>query len=168
MTGNPLSHWSTETFLTELLDLHRSGWDGIGYMMAGEKPPERLFLVVGAAFAQRSALRAGLELHKREGRAPFIRYCLTHNPNAPKVKQELCRRSQNGSTVIAALVFSLDIPNFFEQITAGKDGDYLRHRAELGCLQVLGKVKSLVLSEDDDGFLEAEGLHGTFGQGGTH
>jgi hypothetical protein len=146
MTENPWSHWSIDAFLTEMLDLYKSGWDGIGYMMSGEKPPERLFLAVGSAFSHRSALRVGLELHKGEGRMPFIRYYLTNRPNAPKVKQELCRHSQNDNTVIAALVPSLDIPDFFEQVTSGKKGDHLRHRAKLGCLQVLGKVTSQVPS----------------------
>jgi hypothetical protein len=59
-TKSIAEQWSVDSFLTELLDLHKSGWDGIGYMMSGEKSPERLFLVVGSAFAQRSALRAGL------------------------------------------------------------------------------------------------------------
>jgi hypothetical protein len=156
--------WSVDVVFDELLSLLKSGWDGIGYMMAAEEPPERLFFVAGdEAFDRKAMLRGALEMHQSHGRVPFLRYYFSNKPNAPAVKQELWRESENGNTVIAALVFSLDVPEFFKQVTAGDSGEYLRQRARLGCMQILGKLKYRNIGSVS----RLDVLQGTFGQGGT-
>lgn len=156
--------WSVDVFLCELAKLHESGWDGIGYMMAGQKPPEKLFFVAGdEAFHQEIMLRAALEMHQLQGRVPFLRYYFSQKPDAPRVKQELWRETENGNTVVAELVVSVDQPDFFERTMESESSEYLLYRARLGCLQVLDK-----LNRHDIGSVSpVNALQGLFGQGGT-
>jgi len=65
---------------------------------------------------------------------------------------------------VSGLVVSLDVPGFFKQVMAGEKAEYLRHRARLGCMQVLSKVGAF--PSEDHRASDTDGLRGTFSQGG--
>jgi hypothetical protein len=144
MKHNPFEQWDVDQLLEEMIMLHKSGWDGIGYTFSAENnPDDRFFLAGGRAFDARGAIRVSLLGHKAQGRVPFFRYyvkCNADPKRITKVDQELCRLTRDGCTVIAALVLKLNIPNYFEQVTAGKSGEYFRERARIGCEQALSKL----------------------------